>query len=241
MKYIITTIKLVSVGLFLTTSVFAQVRDSTQKKDAKVPDWAALRYYQEANGQAQLNSPKENRVVFMGNSITEGWSRVDPEFFNQHKNYINRGISGQTTPQMLIRFRQDVINLKPKIVVILGGTNDIAGNTGPATTDEIFGNLVSMMELAKANRIKVIISSVLPVYDYPWKKGAEPVTRIAELNERLKLYAKQEHIVYLDYYSAMKDDRKGLKENLSADGVHPNIAGYKIMEPLLEKAIKSTP
>jgi len=240
MRYTITTIKLISMSLFLTTSVFAQVRDSTQKKDTKEPDWPALKYYQEANRQVQLNSPKENRVVFMGNSITEGWSKADPEFFEQHKNYINRGISGQTTPQMLLRFRQDVINLKPEMVVILAGTNDIAGNTGPATIDEIFGNLVSMMELAKANHIKVVISSILPVFDYPWKKGVEPVPRIAELNERLKLYAKQQQIVYVDYYSVMKDERKGLKESLSGDGVHPNIAGYKIMDPLVEKAIKIT-
>ncbi|PTS94358.1 acylhydrolase [Pedobacter sp. HMWF019] len=204
---------------------------------ASAQDWPALKFYQEANQRADQEHPKEKRVVFMGNSITQIWGDIDPGFFEQHKNFINRGISGQTTPQMVLRFRQDVINLKPAVVVILGGTNDIAGNTGPATLDEIFGNLVSMMELAKANHIHVVISSILPVFDYPWKKGLEPAGKIIELNERLKKYAAQQHNVYLDYHSVMKDERNGLKSSLTRDGVHPTLAGYKIMEPLLEKAI----
>ncbi|QNK64889.1 SGNH/GDSL hydrolase family protein [Pedobacter sp. PAMC26386] len=203
-------------------------------------DWPALKFYQEANQHADQDHPKKNRIVFLGNSITEGWSKTDPEFFSQHKNYINRGISGQTTPQILLRFRQDVINLKPSAVVILAGTNDIAGNTGPATLEEIFGNLVSMMELANANGIKVIISSILPVYDYPWKKGLAPSGKIRELNGRLKKYAMEHRLTYLDYHSAMKDDKNGLPENLSGDGVHPNMVGYKIMEPLVQKAIQAS-
>lgn len=203
-------------------------------------DWPALKYYQEANQKADEEHPKENRVVFMGNSITEGWIKTDPEFFGQHKNYIDRGISGQTTPQMLLRFRQDVINLKPEIVVILAGTNDIAGNTGPATLDEIFGNLVSMMQLANANGIKVVISSILPVYDYPWKKGLEPAGKIMELNSRLKKYAAANKFIYVDYHTAMKDDRNGLPEALAADGVHPNMKGYKMMEALVQKAIEDS-
>lgn len=207
---------------------------------ASAQDWPDLHRYQEANQKADGEHPKENRVVFMGNSITEGWIKTDPEFFNQNKNYIDRGISGQTTPQMLLRFRQDVINLKPKAVVILAGTNDIAGNTGPATLDEIFGNLVTMMELANANHIKVIISSILPVYDYPWKPGLEPSGKIIELNSRLKKYAASNKLAYVDYHSAMKDARNGLPETLAADGVHPNLKGYKIMEPLVQKAIDAS-
>lgn len=207
-------------------------------RTAVAQDWPALKFYQQANQQADHDHPKENRVVMMGNSITQGWGSTDPAFFKKHPNFINRGISGQTTPQMVLRFRQDVINLKPAVVVILGGTNDIAGNTGPATLDEIFGNLVSMMDLARANQIKIVISSVLPVFDYPWKKGLEPAGKIMELNDRLRKYAAEQDLVYLDYHSAMKDERNGLKESLSGDGVHPTMDGYKIMEPLLEKAIE---
>jgi lysophospholipase L1-like esterase len=172
----------------------------------------------------------------MGNSITEGWGSLDPGFF-KGKPYINRGISGQTTPQMLVRFRADVINLKPTVVVILAGTNDIAGNTGPSTLEMIEDNLTSMAELAKANGILVILSSVLPVFDYPWKPGMNPVVKIAKLNEWIKHYANQHGLIYLDYYSSMVDERKGLKSAYTEDGVHPNEAGYKIMAPLTEEAI----
>lgn len=172
----------------------------------------------------------------MGNSITEGWFKADPDFF-KGKPYVGRGISGQTTPQMLVRFRQDVIDLKPFAVVILAGTNDIAGNTGPATLEEIFGNIVSMAELASANKIKVILSSILPVFDYPWKPGLQPAEKIVALNKMLKDYAAKTGHIYLDYFSAMADERNGLKKELGYDGVHPNLAGYKVMEPLVEKAI----
>ncbi|WP_221452649.1 SGNH/GDSL hydrolase family protein [Mucilaginibacter sp. FT3.2] len=198
-------------------------------------DWANLKYYQDDN--KKLGAGKKDLVLLIGDSITELWADTDPSFFKVNMNYIDRGISGQTTPQLLLRFRQDVINLKPKIVIILGGTNDIAGNTGPATIDEIFGNLVSMIELAKANHIKPVICSILPAIDYPWKRGLEPSGKIAHLNHKLKVYAAAHQITYLDYYNAMKDSEGGLKKNLTKDGVHPNITGYKIMEPLLQSAI----
>jgi lysophospholipase L1-like esterase len=195
-----------------------------------------MKRYEEANKAIGVPKPDEKRVVFMGNSITEGWPKADPDFF-KGKPYIGRGISGQTTPQMLVRFRQDVIQLKPAAVVILAGTNDIAGNTGPTSLENIFGNIASMAELAKANNIKVILSSVLPVYDYPWKPGLAPAEKIFELNQMIRQYADANGFIYLDYFSSMADERKGLKATLGDDGVHPNLAGYKIMEPLAEKAI----
>jgi lysophospholipase L1-like esterase len=172
----------------------------------------------------------------MGNSITDSWINVDSAFF-AGKNYIDRGISGQTTPQMLVRFRPDVIDLKPAVVVILAGINDIAQNTGPMTLEETFGNIASMVELAKANKIRPVISSVLPAYDFPWHPGMHPAEKVMKLNAMLKEYAAKNNVVYLDYFTAMKDARNGLPSNLSGDGIHPNIAGYKIMEPLAEKAI----
>lgn len=200
-------------------------------------DWANTSRFKDENTKLAPPSSGEKRVVFMGNSITEGWINTDPDFF-AGKSYVNRGISGQTTPQMLVRFRPDVINLKPAVVVILAGTNDIAGNTGPSTLEMILDNLISMTELAKANKIKVVLSSVLPAFDYPWKPGLEPAPKIVKLNEMIKNYAEKNNIVYLDYFSSTVDERKGLKKEYSADGVHPNMAGYKIMEPLAEAAIK---
>ncbi len=199
-------------------------------------DWANLKRFQEANLTLSPPKPNENRVVFMGNSITEGWGNIAPEFF-AGKPYINRGISGQTTPQMLVRFRQDVVNLKPKVVVILAGTNDIAGNTGPMTLQQTVDNIISMAQLAKANNIKVVISSILPAFDYPWKPGLEPAEKIFTINTLLKDFANKNKCVYLDYFTSMSDERKGLKKELGYDGVHPNLAGYKIMAPLAEKAI----
>jgi len=201
------------------------------------PDWANTSRFKDENAKLAPPSSDENRVVFMGNSITEGWIRTCPDYF-AGKPYVNRGISGQTTPQMLVRFRPDVINLKPAVVVILAGTNDIAGNTGPSTIEMILDNLISMAELAKANKIEVILSSVLPAFDYPWKPGLEPAPKIVKLNEMIKSYAEKNDIVYLDYFSSTVDERNGLKKEYSADGVHPNLAGYKIMEPLAEEAIK---
>jgi len=200
-------------------------------------DWANIGRFKDDNAKVGLPAAGVNRVVFMGNSITEGWIRTHPAYF-EGKPYVNRGISGQTTPQMLVRFRPDVINLKPTLVIILAGTNDIAGNTGPSTLEMILDNLISMAELAKANKIKVVLSSVLPAFDYPWKPGLEPAPKIVKLNEMIKKYADANGIVYLDYFSPMVDERNGLKKELSVDGVHPNEAGYLIMEPLAEAAIK---
>jgi lysophospholipase L1-like esterase len=199
-------------------------------------DWPNLAKYREAN--AQLSSPArgENRVVFYGNSITEGWAQYFPTMF-PGKPYIGRGISGQTTPQMLVRFRQDVVALKPKVVVILAGTNDIAGNTGPSTLEMIEDNLASMTEIAKANGIRVVLSSVLPVYDYAWRPGLEPAPKIVALNKWMKAYAARMGEVYLDYHSAMADARQGMRADLSNDGVHPTEAGYRVMAPLAEAAI----
>lgn len=203
-------------------------------------DWANLQRFSDENAELDPPANGEYRVVFMGNSITEGWIRSRPEFF-AGKPWINRGIGGQTTPQMLARFRQDVIALDPDVVVILAGTNDIAGNTGPLTLEDTFGYLVSMTELARTNEIKVILSSVLPTYDYPWSPGLEPNKKIPRLNQMIRNYAeKEEDVMYLDYFSAMADERNGLRDELGSDGVHPNAKGYAIMEPLVEEAIKNS-
>ncbi len=199
-------------------------------------DWPDLNHFKEANEKLAAPTEDEDRVVFMGNSITIGWLKTRPDFF-EGKPYINRGISGQTTPQMLLRFRQDVIELKPKVVVILAGTNDIAGNTGPSTLNMISDNVISMSELAKANGIKVVLSSTLPAYDYPWKPGLEPAKKIVALNQMIKTYAELNDIIYLDYFSAMADERNGLPEKYAHDGVHPTEEGYKVMEPMVETAI----
>jgi len=199
-------------------------------------DWANLNRYKEENLKIGLPADNENRVVFIGNSITQGWIEVNPNFF-VGKSYINRGISGQTTPQMLVRFRSDVVNLKPKVVVILAGTNDIAGNTGPSTLEMIEDNIASMVEIANANNIKAVLCSILPAYDYPWKPGLEPAQKIVDLNKWIKEYAVKNKIIYVDYFAPMADQRNGLKKEYSEDGVHPNLAGYNIMEPIVENAI----
>ena len=200
-------------------------------------DWPNLQKYREANAKLSPPLKNEDRVVFFGNSITEAWA---PHFATMFpgKPYVGRGISGQTTPQMLIRFRQDVIALKPKVVVILAGTNDIAGNTGPSTLEMIEDNLASMAELAKENGIVAVMSSVLPVYDYPWKHGLEPAPKIIALNKWMKEYAAKHGAIYLDYHSAMSDERGGMRPGLSSDGVHPTEAGYLVMAPMVEKAIQ---
>ena len=203
-------------------------------------DWPELNYYKNNNYKVGVPGVNQNRVVFMGNSITEGWSSIYTEFF-EGKPYINRGISGQTTPQMLVRFRADVIDLEPKVVVLLAGTNDIAGNTGPATVKMIADNIFSMAELAKEHNILVIISSVLPVYKYSWIEGElDPVPIIARLNAIIKNYAQQNAHSYLDYYSEMVDSNMGLIDEYTYDGVHPNKKGYEIMSLLASKAIRTT-
>jgi lysophospholipase L1-like esterase len=200
-------------------------------------DWPNLHRYHEANAQLQPPAPGEKRVVFMGDSITDIWGRRYGKFF-PGKPYVNRGISGQTTPQMLIRFRADVIALKPKVVVILAGTNDIAGNTGPTTLDAIEDNFTSMVDLAKANGIHVVLASLTPVCDYiKPQTERRPPEKIIALNSWIKEYAAKHHCVYLDYYSAMLDSKQMLKQDLTFDGLHPNDAGYAVMAPLAEKAI----
>ena len=202
--------------------------------------FASITRYDKANLELKLHMKANNRVVFMGNSITEGWIQMRPDFFKD-RDYINRGISGQTTPQMLLRFRQDVIDLNPKAVIILAGTNDLAGNTGYASIETIIGNIKSMAEIANANDIKVIISSILPAIEYLWKPGLAPASNIVKINKALKAYTTQNNFIYLDYYSAMVDGKGGLKVpdyTAANDLVHPNINGYLVMEKLAEKAIK---
>lgn len=198
-------------------------------------DWPQLGRYADAN--AALPPSQPGRVVFYGDSITDAWTLNGGKFF-PGKPYVNRGISGQTTEQLVVRFRQDVINLQPTAVVILAGTNDIAGNTGPETPEMIEDNFRSMVDLARANNIRVVLASVLPAARYPWRPSAgNPAEKIRALNDWLKSYAASQNLTYLDYYSAMAGPNGGMKPGISIDGVHPNAAGYAIMEPLAEKAL----
>jgi lysophospholipase L1-like esterase len=206
-------------------------------------DWAFLAKYREADKEVAPPAAGETRVVFMGDSITEGWGRKatatapDGGEFFPGKPYINRGISGQTTPQMLVRFRQDVVELKPKVVILLAGTNDIAENTGKTTLGEIANNIVSMSDLARANGIRVVLCSVLPASEFHWHEGLEPAPKIRALNTWIREYAAKNGLVYVDYYASMANSEGGLKAELSADGVHPNQTGYDIMAPLAEAGI----
>ena len=218
-------------------SELEKLQTQVTRDEKTLHDWPNLERYREENSKLPAPAAKEKRVVFMGDSITDAWGRRYGKFF-PGKPYINRGISGQTTPQMVLRFRPDVINLHPKAVVILAGTNDIAGNTGPATLEEIEGNLTSMVELAQAYKIKVVLSSVMPVCDYIRPQTARrPPEKIIALNTWMQNYAKAHKLVYLDYYSALIDDQKMLKKELTYDGLHPNDAGYAVMEPLAAAAI----
>jgi lysophospholipase L1-like esterase len=207
-----------------------------QQMQSKLNDWPDLARYREDDALIPPPAPGEQRVVFYGDSITDAWGRRTGQFF-PGKPYVNRGISGQTTPQMLVRFEQDVVHLKPAAVVILAGTNDIAGNTGPSTQEMIEDNFSAMADIAKANGIKMIVASVLPAIAYPWKPGVEPAKAIRALNAWLKEFCAQQGLVYLDYYSAMADENGGMRPGLSLDGVHPSAQGYAIMAPLAEKAI----
>lgn len=201
-------------------------------------DWPDFGKFKEANTKLAKPSDGEQRIVFMGNSITIGWLQTHPEFF-EGKPYINRGISGQTTPQMLVRFRADVIDLEASAVVILAGTNDVAGNTGPSSLEMILDNIKSMTEIAKANGLKVILCSVLPAFDYSWRPGLEPNIKIPKLNAMIKDYAENNQVYYLDYFSALDDGNNGMLPALTTDGVHLTLEGYKVMEPMVEKAINS--
>jgi len=215
----------------------AKLKTALDRANRTLQDWPNLTRYRAENATVAAPAPGEERVVFMGDSITDGWGRRYGKFF-PGKPYINRGISGQTTPQMLIRFRPDVIDLKPKAVVILAGTNDISGNTGPSTLEMIEENLASMTELAQANGIKVVLSSVMPTCDYIQNQSdRRPNSKIIELNKWMKAYAASHRAVYLDYFTAMLDDQNNLKKELTYDGLHPNDAGYELIMPLAQKAV----
>jgi len=205
---------------------------------ANAQDWPNLGRYQADNEKLKQDPAAKTTVVYMGDSITDFWIGASPDFFKQN-NYVDRGISGQTSPQMLLRFRADVIDLKPKAVVLLCGTNDIAGNTGPETLEMVENNIKSMAELAKANKIKVILCSVLPANKFGWRPNLQPADTIISLNAWISDYAKKSHFTYVDYHQAMADDQKGLGKNYSEDGVHPNKAGYAVMEKLVQEAIKN--
>jgi len=213
--------------------------------DVRLRDWPNLTRYREANRALAAPKPGEARVVFMGDSITDIWQQERFGFFVASKPFVDRGISGQTTPQMLVRFRPDVIDLKPKVVVILAGTNDIAGNTGPMTDEDVERNLMSMAELAKANGIKVVMSSITPTSAYhpPANGGApqttaRPMARIRAINDWMQKYAAANGHVYLDYFTPMLDSTGVMKAELTGDDLHPNAAGYTIMGPLAEAAIQ---
>ncbi len=227
--------KFLKLGLCLAvTLAFSSMDVMAQKNN----DWARLGRYAKANQELPAPAKKEKRVVFMGNSITEGWVKIRPDFFKDN-GYIGRGIGGQTSYQFVVRFRPDVINLKPKLVIINAGTNDVAENTGPFDLQTTFGNIVSMVELAKANKIKVILTSVLPAAKFGWnKKITDAPDKIEALNALIKEYAKKHKIPYVDYYTPMvSGPERALNPAYSKDGVHPTAAGYEVMEALIKPAI----
>jgi lysophospholipase L1-like esterase len=215
----------------MTTLLFALHADAQ--------DWPNLARYEKENRELPKPQPGENRIVFMGNSITEEWKKIDSSFF-ANRSYINRGISGQTSSQMLVRFRQDVILLQPKVVVISAGTNDIAENSGPISLENVLNNIIAMCDMAKANNIRVVLTSVLPAKAFSWRKQLEPAPKIIALNKMIKEYATSKNLVYVDYHSAMATSDGGLKSSFSKDGVHPNLMGYKVMEPLVVHGITKT-
>ncbi|HWF47200.1 MAG TPA: SGNH/GDSL hydrolase family protein [Bryobacteraceae bacterium] len=224
---------LIAASVLLAENSFGENR-----KQQAAEDWPNLGRYRAENAKLAAPAENENRVVFMGDSITDMWGRSVGKFF-PGKPYVNRGIGGQTTPQMLIRFRYDVIDLKPRAVVILAGTNDLAGNTGPEPIEEIEGNLASMAELAQAHDIRVILASVTPVCDLGKQTQTDkrPPEKIVALNQWIREYCARNGDLYLDYYSAMVNDKQLLKPELTGDGLHPNAAGFAIMAPLAEQAI----
>ncbi len=225
--------------VFLFMSILINAQEIVIQGGGSLMDWANLKKYQKSNEEL-MKTTDSNRVVFMGNSITEGWGSFDKDFFLDNP-FINRGISGQTTPQMLIRFKPDVVNLNPKSVVIMAGINDIAGNTGSITIANTAENIISMVEIAVASNISVYICSTLPAIDFPWSPGLEPGPKVVMLNSILKNYCAKKDITYVDYYSVMSDSKGGLKvpEFTSADDlVHPNLAGYKVMEKIILSSLK---
>lgn len=231
--------KLTLVFAFISITMAVNAQDIQIAGGGTLMDWAYLKKYQDSNEELKKISDP-NRVVFMGNSITEMWSLFDEDFFIDNP-FINRGIGGQTTPQMLVRFTSDVVNLKPKSVVIMGGINDIAGNTGPIALENTAENIISMAEIARANNISVYICSTIPAIKCLWSPEAEPAPKVVKLNTILKNYCSENGITYVDYYSAMVDSEGGLKvpEYTAAnDLVHPNLAGYKVMEKIILSSLK---
>jgi len=218
--------------LFISNSIMAQ-----KKINDSWIDWANFKKYEADNNKVEPPIKNETRVVFMGNSIFEGWIRLRPEFFSG-KPYFDRGISGQTTPQMLLRMYDDVIALQPDIMVLKAGINDIAENTAPFNPDHTLDNIKAMAQLARFNKIKVILCSVLPASDFRWRPGLQPGDKVIALNEAIKKFATENKFYYLDLYSTVVDDNKGMRKEYASDGVHPTVEGYKVMEPLLEDAIR---
>lgn len=197
-------------------------------------DWARLSFYRVAN--SQLGPPSRARVVFIGDSITEGWA-AQP-LFKDNPDFVGRGIGGQTLPQMLLRLRSDAIELKPAVIHLMGGTNDVAENTGPESDAEIQGYIMSMVELARANGIQVVLASIPPASDFPWRPGLNPAPRIRRLNTWYRDYATRQGLVYVDYASVLATPEGGVKPDFSQDGVHPNAAGYAAMQSLATAAIR---
>lgn len=228
-------LRIISIGICILTII---THDMQAQEWTPFDEKTLIERFAAENKKLGLPNATEQRVVFMGNSITEGWLQAQPQFWASHPSYINRGVSGQTTPQMLLRFRSDVINLKPKVVVILAGTNDVAGNTGVTSATTIAHNIFTMADLAKQHGIQVVICSILPVYDYIWKPGLQPVPKIKTINTLLQSYATENGHHYMDYHSVMKDDLEGLQAALTTDGVHLTSKGYGVMESLLENRIK---
>ncbi len=218
--------------LFISNSIMAQ-----KKINDSWIDWANFKKYEADNNKVEPPIKNETRVVFMGNSIFEGWIRLRPEFFSG-KPYFDRGISGQTTPQMLLRMYDDVIALQPDIMVLKAGINDIAENNASYNPDHTLDNIKAMAQLARFNKIKVILCSVLPASDFRWRPGLQPGDKVIALNEAIKKFATENKFYYLDLYSAVVDDNKGMRKEYASDGVHPTVEGYKVMEPLLEEAIR---
>ncbi|WP_233265945.1 SGNH/GDSL hydrolase family protein [Formosa sp. L2A11] len=233
--------KLIDGNLTVFVPEVAPNNNATVLKIVLTPteDWANLNRYKKANEKLKAPTKNENRVVFIGNSITDNWDRDHVVFFEDNPNYVNRGISGQTSAQMLLRFKPDVIELQPKVVVISAGTNDIAGNRGEISVKRVAANIFSMAELAKANNIEVVLAAVLPASSYSWSPSIEPADKIIELNTLIKAYAKANNIVFLDYYTPMVNAEKGLKKELGRDTVHPNTDGYLLMEPMVNDAINT--
>ncbi len=229
-------------NLFIINNIWTQEKENTLAGiDLRLVrsniDYGNFAIYDQLNKEVIIDK-NEGRIVFIGNSITQGWKNFMPEMFD-NQTFINRGISGQTSTEMLVRFRTDVINLKPKVVVILAGTNDIAGNTLFRGLEIVVGNISSMAELASQNNIKVILCSVLPAADFPWRKGKNPDIKIPLLNQLIKDYAQKKGFYYLDYYNLMNDGNNGLKKDYGNDGVHPNMNGYKLMQKMVLDAISN--